>query len=905
MIIDEEDYLAHYGVLRRSGRYPWGSGGPEVASNKGFVDHVAELKRQGMSESDICIGMGIGRTDRNGVFHPSTTQLRAANSIAKHELKQDEIRFAQSLKDKGYKNTAIAERMGRNESYVRTLLAPGAKDKADSLMTTANALKEEVKNKKYLDVGAGTEYGLGVTQTKLNTAIAMCQEEGYVVHSLKQPQLGTGKDTTRKILTPPGTPWSDVQKNQDKIQLVSAFSEDGGRHFGGLKKHEPVSIHPNRVAVRYKEDGGANADGVIYVRPGVEDLSLGSAHYAQVRIKVGDSHYLKGMAMQHDGLPDGVDVLFNTNKSNTGNKLDALKELENDPDLPFGSITRPLIINPGHPDEHVKSAMNIVNEEGAWGKWSKTLSSQMLSKQSPSLARTQLDVTFERRQQELADIMALTNPVVKKKLLESYAEATDAASVHLKAAALPRQSSQVILPIESMKDTEVYAPNYRHGEKVVLIRHPHGGTFEIPELTVNNRHPEAVRVLGDAKDAIGINHKVAQHLSGADFDGDSVLVIPNNKKQVKISPALESLKDFDTMKYKIPEHPDKPGELLFPKISDGRKQQLMGEASNLITDMTLRQASHEELARAVKYSMVVIDAHKHALDHKAAARDFGIKALRQEYQQGPRGGASTIVSRAKSPTFRNELKPRPHPEGGPIDRVTGKRVFVETGRLNPDGTPHKRRYKKLAIEEDAHKLIDEPGTPMERLYADHSNKLKDLANQARLASINTPRLNYSPSANKAYKPEVDSLMAKLAIAKRNAPLERHAQQVAKTVVNAKKAAHPNLEPDDIKKIKQQALTEARNRFGASKKERQITIEDKEWDAIQAGAITGTALGQILRDVNIDVVRERATPRTQKVMTKAMTSRARAMRESGYTRAEVADALGVSTTTLDLNLKGGE
>ena len=55
-------------------------------------------------------------------------------------------------------------------------------------------------------------------------------------------------------------------------------------------------------------------DGVIEIRSGVDDLSLGDSHYAQVRILVDGNTYLKGMAVYSDDLPDGVDVMFNTNK---------------------------------------------------------------------------------------------------------------------------------------------------------------------------------------------------------------------------------------------------------------------------------------------------------------------------------------------------------------------------------------------------------------------------------------------------------------------------------------------------------------------------------------------------------------------------------------------------------------
>jgi hypothetical protein len=894
MLIDEDDYndhLAHYGILRRSGRYPWGSGEDPPTHNRKLLDHIQALKNNGMTEAEIAKGMGM-----------STTELRAEKSIAIAQQKQSNILMAQRLKDKGYKNTAIGERMGVGESVIRSWLAPGAADKAKALTATADRLKAAVEEHGVVAVGEGVANRIKVAPTRLNAAVAQCKVEGYEVIHLKVPQLGTGKDTNLKVLAKPGTTWAQANKAklEGNIHLLDAVSEDGGRTFGPVKKHEPVSIHPDRVDVRYGGEGGEKTDGMIYVRDGVEDVSLGSSHYAQVRIKVGDGHYLKGMAMYKDDMPDGIDIVFNTKKERTGSKFDAMKPLEDDPDLPFGSVTRPLLVNAGGPDEHVKSAMNIVNAEGKWGEWSKNLSSQMLSKQKPSLAKQQLDMSIERREREFEEIRSLTNPTIKKKLLESFADSTDSAAWQLKAAALPRQATQVILPIESMKPTEIYAPNFRHGERVVLIRFPHGGKFEIPELVVNNRQPEARKLLGKARDAVGIHHSVAQHLSGADFDGDTVLVIPNDRGLVSKSPALESLRNFDPMQYHNPD---------VPRMSKERKQPEMGMVSNLITDMTIRGASNEELARAVKHSMVVIDANKHHLDYKQSYIDHGIKQLKAEYQHQPSGGlgASTLISRRKSPTFLPERKPRPHPEGGPVDKTTGAKVFVETGRKKRDAKGNevvvKRRFRKLEVTDDAHDLVSVANTPVERLYADHSNRLKAMANRARLEALNTPRLDYSPSANKAYSSEVESILAQLRLAKANAPLETQAQLLAGAVVRAKKDSNPNLDKEDLDKIKTQALTEARLRMGANKKLRRVVISDREWEAIQAGAISNQKLKEVLDNTDLDALKERATPRSRHTMTAAMKTRARQMVDNGFTRSEIADQLGVSTTTLDREIEG--
>lgn len=885
MFIDEDDYLAHYGILRKSGRYPWGSGEDQSTRNKTFLDYVDDMRRQGLSDVEICRGLDINI--QPGDTKTSTTALRAAKSIAKNEQKQADISMAQRLHDKGMSNVAIGERMGKNESSVRALLTPGSKDKADVLQKTATMLKDQVAQKKYIDIGTGVENHLGISSTRLQVAVAMTREEGYTVHYLRVPQLGTGLNTTHIVLAAPGTTYSEVFKNRSEIQQIGSFSEDGGRSF--IRILPPIQVHPDRVGIRYGPDGGSDADGVIFVRPGVSDLSLGSAHYAQVRIAVGDGHYLKGMAMHKEDLPDGVDLVFNTNKSNTGNKFDAMKPVLKDADNPFGAIVHQISVKNPDGTDRVTSAMNIVNEEGDWIKWSKTLSTQFLSKQSRKLAETQLNMTYESRKNELDEILKMTNPTVRKKLLSEFSDSVDSASVHLKAAHLPRQATHVILPIESMSSTEVYAPNYRQGERVVLIRHPHGGTFEIPELVVNNNQREAKSLLGTLpKDAIGIHPSVAARLSGADFDGDSVLVIPNDSGRVRITPALEGLKGFDT-------RAAYPGYEGMKKMTNTQTE--MGKISNLVTDMTIRGAGTPDLARAIRHSMVVIDAEKHGLDYKRSALDNGIKQLQEKYQSQSDGGrgASTLISRARSRVYVPERIARKPSSGGPIDPITGKKVFEETGALNfRTGTPKLVRSKQLAETDDAHTLSS--GTPIERLYADHSNRLKDMANKARLELIKTPRSIYSPSANKAYAPQVKSLEAKLNLVKLNRPLERQAQIIAGAVIRAKRADNPTMDASTEKKMKFLALEEARIRTGAKKNE--IKITQDEWDAIQAGAISSNHLAQILDKADMKIVRQLATPKQVLLMTSTKIERAKTMLSSGYTRAEVADHLGVSLTTLD-------
>lgn len=900
IIVDE---LYHYGVLRRSGRYPWGSGEtPQEKSSRGFLSYVDGLKKQGLTEVEVARGFGI-----------STTELRAARTIAKNEVHSANASQALRLKEKGLSNTAIGDRMGLNESTVRTLLNPALSQKRDILVTTANLLQEKVDSGQYLDIGLGTANHLSISETKLATSVAMLREKGYEVRNVQVDQLGTGKKTTIKVLAPPGTSYVDIVKNPEKIKTVAAYSDDGGHSYQGIKP--PVNVSSKRIGVRYGDEGGDAADGVIFVRPGVDDLSLGSSRYAQVRVAVDGTHYLKGMAMYKDNLPAGVDMVFNTNKPNTGNKLDAMKP-QKDEENPFGSTIHQRYYTGSDGKEHL-SPMNIVNEQGDWRSWSKNLSSQFLSKQSTVLAARQLSLSLQSKKEELSEIMHLTNPIVKRNLLEKFADGADSDSVHLQAAPLPRQGGHhVILPIPSLKPTEVYAPNFRNGEKVVLVRFPHAGTFELPEVTVNNRNHEARSTIGThAPDAIGIHPDVAKRLSGADFDGDTVLVIPNSRREVRTSSPLKSLQNFDPKIHYAPydgmptidggTYSAKERKAVFEdgkKPSGRAKQHQMGEVSNLITDMTIRGAKSDELARAVRHSMVVIDAEKHHLDYKRSAVENGIASLKEKYQgrgtSGRLAGASTIVSKASSEIRVPERKLRPASLGGSINPETGSKVYVKTGNTYTD-----RRGKtvvrtvsstKLAEAIDAKALSS--GMPIENIYAEHSNGLKALANQARKASLSTGTVKYSPSAKATYASQVAKLNADLNLALKNKPLERQAQLVANSIITATKNSNPHMDPADLKKLKGRALTTARDRVGARKI--QVPIDDKQWEAIQAGAISPQKLKDILDNANADEVRKLATPRAATVVTPSKLAIAEARLASGYTQAEIADSLGIPVSTLN-------
>lgn len=904
VIVDEGDYLAHYGILRKSGRYPWGSGKDESTRAQTFLGMVADCRKQGLTDKQIAEGFGM-----------TTTDLRAATTIANNAAARAKIVQAEKLRAKGWSNVAIGKEMGIGESSVRALLEPGRKERNDILTATAEMLRQQVAEKTYIDVGKGVELHRGISAEKLKAAVTVLKTEGYEVHKIKIRQLGTGKDTQVKVLCPPGTTFGELVKHRADIQQITMYSSDKGLSYDDIKP--PISIDSKRVKVRYAEEGGTMRDGVIQVRPGVADTSLGKATYAQVRVAVDGSHYLKGMAMRGDpkDFPPGVDLIFNTNKKNTGNKLDAMKPMSNDPKDPFGAtIDHQIQETDSFGRKHVTSVMNIVNAEGRWDEWNRSLSSQMLSKQSQVLAKKQLDLVKERKRRELDDIMSVTNPTLREHLLDKYAESTDAAAVHLKAAALPRQATKVILPLTKISENEIYAPTFEDGERVVLVRFPHGGTFEIPELRVNNRVPEGKAVIGPkARDAVGIHPKVAERLSGADFDGDTVLVIPNKQGKIKSTPPLEGLKDFDPKMYKLPE--------TAPKMSARTKGIEMGKVSNLITDMTIGGAPFPEIERAVKHSMVVIDAEKHHLDYRQSAIDNSIAALTKKYQK-KNGGASTVISNsgANAKIEIPERKLRSAKDGGPIDAATGKLVYVPTGRTYTKTVtktnkrtgevttvtkevPYTEKVAKLASTDDARTYLSKNPTPIEIIYANHSNALKGMANEARKATLSIKPIERSPSAAKTYAPEVKRLDAALNLALRNAPLERQAQIIGNAIYRQKLQANPNMDEGDKKKASSKALEEARIRTGAKKD--QIEISPREWEAIQAGAISPSKLKDILDNTDTEKLKELALPREAVVHDPAMRARAaELLRGDQYTQAEVANHLGISVSTL-VSLLSGE
>lgn len=994
----DAEALMHYGTKFHSGRYPYGSGEDPFQHDGDFLTRIDRLKKEGWKEDSEGVRKEFGMT---------LEEYRNEKYWSEWTRKNEQIARVHSLKEKGYGVSAIGREIGESESTIRGWLKAEEQAKIDGTnakepKAIADFLKEKIAEKGMpIDVGASNEIILGVKRTTLDKALYALESEGYTIKQNRIPQPNNPNNrTTQMVLCPPGSA-RNAAFQWDKIATIEDYKFDENTSSVKKKFTYPESLDSKRLMVRYADDAdsdgitGIQKDGTIELRRGVADLDLKGDRYSQVRILVDGTHYLKGMAIYSDDMPDGVDVVFNTNKKKgtpaLGEKDNTvLKPIKNDPENPFGSTIKDADeggqywYNDPKTGEEKLGLINKKSSQGDWSEWADALPSQFLSKQSKKLAERQLGLAAKERYNEYDSICAIDNPTIKKHFLKSFADDCDGAAVNLKAAALPGQKYHVIISINNQKDTEIYAPGYDNGTKLALIRYPHGGIFEIPVLTVNNNNKLAKKIIGDDSiDAVGITSKVAEQLSGADFDGDTVMCIPTDYGDVHIdrSPPLEKLKDFEPKDvYRTEKRADGYYNIYGDKIKImTTTDKEMGVISNLITDMTLSGgATDDELARAVRHSMVVIDAEKHKLDYKRSEVENGIAELKKKYQRTVNpdgtiktGGASTIVSRAKGTTRVPKRRGQAR-----IDKETGEQTYLlaepkdrfyvdmkkdkKTGIVTVVTTDGKKikydsnnpdeveRYKpvptyhgkgesatvtysnkagdisynvrertqdvtNMAKTNDAYTLVSEGRHPMELLYADYANSMKALANQARKEMVSTGSLEYNPSAAKVYKEEVDQLMAALNNAEKNKVRERQALRLTNADIIAKTTADEESGIDvtskaykkDLRKTKQQSLTKNRQIAGAiSRRDRNITITDRQWEAIQAGAIHDSTLKRILANADADDLRQRATPRESRAVTKGQLNRMKSMSASGkYTIGEIANQLGLSVSTVKKYLEG--
>jgi len=947
-----DEFIEHYGTPRHSGRYPWGSGkNPQRSRN--WLQRADDLAKQGLSQKEIA-----------KAFKLSSGDYRAMRKMYSDQVDAENYMKAQKLHAKQWSNVAIAEELGVSEGTVRNYLNPNRKKRENRVKNVADNLKELLKEKPYLDIGEGVYQQLGVSEEMMRSVRLYLQDEGYNVFNYQLPRTSNPKQHINLVVLTDGDKTkADLSNNLSKVTSPDGlYFEDYGE-TARIRKPIP-SIDSKRIAVNYatgKPGDGLEKDGVIEIRPGVEDLALGGRHYAQVRIGVDGTHYMKGMAVYGDPkeMPPGVDIVFNSHEHEgvpmTGPKdaVTVLKPMKDDAQNPFGASFRQWDYKDADGKEHV-SPINIVNDDEDWEGWKKNLSSQFLSKQMPAVAKKQLDIRYAEFVDEFNEYKSLTNPTLKKQFLEDFADSCDSAAVHLKAAALPRQGAFAILPCLTLKDNEVYAPMYDNGEEVILVRHPHEGTFQIPRLIVNNDNPEGKRVIGnDAQHAVGITPYTANQLSGADYDGDTVLVIPTKGQKLKSGAPLDGLKGYNPSDFysRDPNDPICTGKSTGTKKGDGFNKGIkMGEASNLITDMTIKGATLGEIERAVKYSMCVIDAEKHNLDWKKAYNENGIADLKEKYQfrvdedGSVHKGASTLISRAKGPRDVPEMKEvygRSQMTPEEQERYdNGERIFRETGRTKKErkriDDPEKmtqeerdryaagediyrdtgkivratQRMENMAAVKDARELSS--GYYIEEIYADHANRMKALANEARKEARATGRLEQNKSAAETYKDVVGpdgTLAKKIALAELEAPKNRQAELIANSVMRATIQANPELKKSDNadkrKKLAAKALENARDAVNGGKhtKRYQIELSDREWEAIQAGAISENKFKTVIRYSDTSKLKQRALPRQSNRMPASTRSRARLMINNGYALSTVAKELGVSASSLakELNI----
>lgn len=951
-----------YGTPRHSGRYPWGSGkNPQRSRN--WLKRVDDLKAQGLSDKEICKAFDMSSGDFiawKRVFKEQE-QMRARLKVQKlHNKQWSNVAIAKELTDNGYNIT---------EGTIRGWLKKGDDYRDMPIKNIADTLKDVLKDKPYLDIGEGVERQLNISAEQLHAARLMLESEGYNVYNYKLQQATNPKQrTSMLVLCGPEITNQDFKDNIGKVTSPDGlYFEDYGMTTKTVK---PIpSINSDRIEINYAETGGSNMDGLIEIRPGVEDLSLGGRHYAQVRIGVDGTHYIKGVACygDPDKMPDGVDVVFNVSKHEGTPMLgegdnSVLKPMKSDPANPFGASFRQWEYVDADGNTQI-SPINIVNDDSDWDTWKHNTSAQFLSKQPVAIARQQLDKRFSELSKEFEEIQSVTNPTLKKQLLNEFADKCDSAAVDLQAAAFPRQNVFAILPVLSLKDNEVYAPQYDTGEEVILIRHPHEGVFQIPRLVVNNNNQEAIDRLGTApQHAIGITPNTAAQMSGADYDGDTVIAIPTRlftradgtteNIPFHTEKAIKELIDFNPTEtyHRLPEDKECTGQdrdgLKGDKFNKGLE---MGKISNLITDMTLKGATQgedavngDEIIRAVKFSMTVIDAEKHNLDWKRAYYELNIPELIEKYQlkeNGNAGGASTLISMSRSPIRVPERKEktstynmteeelerynrgekiyyetdRQHKDSKRVydtSKMTpeelelydqGKKVYRDTGKIKNAQTEITKMEWALDYVGDANAISS--GNIMERVYGDHANRVRALANEARKEERSTGNMQVNKSAKVVYADEIESLNNKVLKAQMEAPKERQAQAIAYSNIQAKLQADPSLNDKDnagkLKKLRNKALENARDLVngGIHKKRYRVTFTEREIEAIQAGAISEAKLKTLIRYADKNELKKAFLPKRSTGMSTSDVSRARRLLATGAPIGQVASQLGVSTATL--------
>jgi hypothetical protein len=102
----DED-LAHYGMPRRSGRYPWGSGDDPYQHHEDFLGRIQELKKSNFTFTD---SEGKTWTGDNAIAKSmglTTSEYRRQVSWANYERRLLDVQTAKSLREDGLGYTEI------------------------------------------------------------------------------------------------------------------------------------------------------------------------------------------------------------------------------------------------------------------------------------------------------------------------------------------------------------------------------------------------------------------------------------------------------------------------------------------------------------------------------------------------------------------------------------------------------------------------------------------------------------------------------------------------------------------------------------------------------------------------------------------------------------------------------
>src|SRR5699024_8850819 len=146
-----------------------------------------------------------------------------------------------------------------------------------------------------------------------------------------------------------------------------------------------------------------------------------------------------------------------------------------------------------------------------------------------------------------------------------------------------------------------------------------------------------------------------------------------------------------------------------------------------------------------------------------------------------------------------------------------------------------------------------------------------------------------------YRTEVESLNAKLHKQYLRAPRERQAQLEANK--NFFNSLVPGMTAKEKSKLKGQVLAAARAKHNPADPDGPFNITPKEWEAISNGAVSHSTISNVLKYGNNEQIKKYATPKEPVKVKAPSIARAKSLIANGYTPAQVAEVLGVSTTTV--------